>query len=84
MRLYPLAGQPLAFGYLFASHPHIRAGLVSGGHAKPTDSCLSAALNLTSFQQINALATIKDLDPSRLTIRRSSKDIYRVSGPTIR
>jgi len=33
MRLKPLAGQPLAFGYLFASHPHIRAGLVSGGHA---------------------------------------------------
>ena len=21
MRLYPLAGEPLAFGYLFASHP---------------------------------------------------------------
>jgi len=28
MRLYPLAGQPLGFGYLFASHAHIRAGLV--------------------------------------------------------
>jgi hypothetical protein len=33
MRLYPLAGHPLGFDYLFASHPHIRAGLVSGGHA---------------------------------------------------
>ena len=27
MRLYPLAGQPLGFGYLFASHPHIRIGV---------------------------------------------------------
>ena len=33
MRLYPLTGEPLALGYLFASHLHIRAGLVSGGHA---------------------------------------------------
>jgi hypothetical protein len=28
MRLKPLAGHPLAFGYLFAGHAHIRAGLV--------------------------------------------------------
>ena len=33
MRLWPLGGQTLGFGYLFASDPHIRAGLVSGGHA---------------------------------------------------
>jgi hypothetical protein len=33
MRLWPLGGQTLGFGYLFASDPHIRAGLVSGGHS---------------------------------------------------
>jgi len=33
MRLYPLAGQPLALGYSFASYLHIRSGLVSAGHA---------------------------------------------------
>ena len=32
MRRDPLAGQTLGFVYLFASHPNIRAGLVSGGH----------------------------------------------------
>ena len=74
MRLNPLAGQPLGFGYLFASHPHIRTGLVSGGHATSTMpissySLFGTAELKTSILQSLALAGYAPLVGTNVALR---------------